>query len=179
MLLFCPLLLIVSIRLSVGAELDNTFERSLVSGVTWDLPAVEIEAVYKELRSFSDLEVVIESKAWTQIDQVIPQRTSSRTLVAGGVDVLTYESNTSFTCQSMATAYTPFAFCSGVVDYPFLVPAGGSSLSLELAARAAASIYNVFLNADCLADVKRAICASIYLRCVENGTCIRFIYFYW
>lgn len=74
-----------------------------------------------------------------------------------------------FTCVPFPTTYTPLSFCSGVVDYSFLLASGETEDTLEQAARNAALYMNPFLDTGCLSDYKRLICASVYLRCVDNG----------
>ncbi len=77
--------------------------------------------------------------------------------------------SSSFTCEKLPSAYDPHIFCSGVVDYDFVIATGTSSAKLDAQARAVASGYNSFLNNGCLTDIKRAICSAVYLRCLPNG----------
>ena len=74
-----------------------------------------------------------------------------------------------FTCKSLPAGYDPMTFCSGVVDYPFLVLDSSSLGALEASARALAAMGIPFLKTSCLTDIKRFICANIYLECVSNG----------
>jgi hypothetical protein len=75
----------------------------------------------------------------------------------------------SFECVSFPAEYSPQVFCSGVVDYPFMVPSGESVESLEEYVRLESLYMNAFLAPSCLSDYKRLICASIYLECVPGG----------
>lgn len=98
-------------------------------------------------------------------------RTQSETAAANSF-VLTsssLESSSSFTCETLPIGYSPFTFCSGVVDYPFIVEAGSSLADLELATRSALTPFNIFISPECMTDVKRLVCASVYKRCVDNG----------
>jgi len=75
---------------------------------------------------------------------------------------------TSFQCNTFPQAYTPTRFCSGVVDYPYLVPPGYADSDLELIARTyAASLGISLFKTACLTDIKRYICANVYSKCVS------------
>lgn len=74
-----------------------------------------------------------------------------------------------FTCQSLPQPYDPHYFCAGVVDYPFVVADGVTVLDMELQARGAVQYLTSFINAPCLSDMKRLICASLYQPCVGKG----------
>ena len=85
---------------------------------------------------------------------------------------------TTFTCVSLPTTYDPFTLCSGVVDYPFMMPFNSTLTTMDAAARAATSSGLAFLNSLCLTDLKRMICATVYRPCVTNGNCNLFLLFY-
>ncbi len=78
-------------------------------------------------------------------------------------------SSSPFSCESLPAAYDPHLFCSGVVDYGFVVWAGTNASDLDLQARGIAANFNQFINSPCLSDVKRLICSNIYLQCVPDG----------
>lgn len=75
----------------------------------------------------------------------------------------------SFTCQTLPTDYDPTYFCSGVVDYPFLVWNGLSIPFMEGWVRALSAYAHYFTSGSCRSHVKRQICAQVYNPCVENG----------
>lgn len=75
----------------------------------------------------------------------------------------------SHTCERLPASYTPYLFCSGVVDYAFYVPAGMSASDLDHQARTYGAYYTTYLNTRCLSDAKRMLCASFYLPCAEGG----------
>lgn len=82
-----------------------------------------------------------------------------------------------FTCQSLPQPYDPHYFCAGVVDYPFVVADGVTVLDMELQARGAVQYLTSFINAPCLSDMKRLICASLYQPCVGKGeNCTLYIF---
>lgn len=79
-------------------------------------------------------------------------------------------SSANFSCVSFSSTYSPEIFCSNVVDYPFYLPANTTLQELEREARERASAYPTsYLDGKCLSNVKRNICASLYLQCVPNG----------
>jgi hypothetical protein len=83
----------------------------------------------------------------------------------------------SFTCASFPSVYTPYMFCSGVVDYPYYLMDGLTAEDLDLQARTLGSYFTSYLNTQCLTDVKRYLCASIYLPCVSGGESLsRFLF---
>eukprot|EP01038_Epipyxis_sp_PR26KG_P008373 gene8373-11329_t len=74
-----------------------------------------------------------------------------------------------FTCESLDTKFDPTVFCSGVVDYPFIVFKNGYSKSaLNSIAKSQGMYYNSFINVGCLSDVKRLICTTLYKPCVTG-----------
>lgn len=74
-----------------------------------------------------------------------------------------------FTCETLPLTYSPDLVCSGVVDYPFLVPYGSTADDLDQAARLIAKAALPLLSTSCLSDMKRLLCSRLYLRCVDNG----------
>jgi hypothetical protein len=62
-------------------------------------------------------------------------------------------------------AYSPYDFCSGVVDYDFYVPVNATLASLG--SQASFLGYNVpaLFPSRCLTDFKRLICANVYRPC--------------
>lgn len=74
-----------------------------------------------------------------------------------------------FTCMTLPPKYDPTMFCSGVVDYAFVVMHGTDLSSLDKKARLVATQVNSFINSPCLSDFKRLVCARIYLQCVPGG----------
>lgn len=75
-----------------------------------------------------------------------------------------------FQCSNFPDTYDPKQFCSGVVDYPFVLMDGYTKEILETKARTYANLLGVpILKTSCLSDIKRYICANIYLKCVTNG----------
>jgi hypothetical protein len=74
-----------------------------------------------------------------------------------------------FSCVSFPAEYSPLSFCSGVVDYAFILNSGDSMDTLEQMVRTEALFMNPFMDVMCLSDYKRLICANIYLKCVDNG----------
>ena len=72
-----------------------------------------------------------------------------------------------FSCDSLPAAYNPLIMCSGVVNYPFTVGAGGAEELNSIASTLASGLVN-FINTGCLTDMKRYICASVYLPCVPG-----------
>ena len=60
-------------------------------------------------------------------------------------------------------------FSSGVVDYKFLLSSSQTLSDLDQSARQAAAGLVPFMRATCLSDVKRLICANVYLECAPNG----------
>ena len=88
-----------------------------------------------------------------------PLSPSSRDLSTGG-----------FVCESFGHAYDPTRFCSGIVDYPYVLPDGYTDAILETTARTYARLMGIpFFKATCLTDVKRYICANVYAKCAANG----------
>lgn len=75
----------------------------------------------------------------------------------------------SFSCLALPKEYDPHYFCSGVVDYPFIVPEGITLQMMEEQARGSALYLTSFINAPCLSDMKRLICSSLYQPCVPQG----------
>ena len=84
---------------------------------------------------------------------------------------LTEDAPPPFTCERLP-ALDPFTVCSGVVDYEFVSLGDNATTSLNLMneyAKLYAAGLNGFINEHCLSDMKRFICAQIYLPCVPNG----------
>ena len=82
----------------------------------------------------------------------------------------------SFSCEQLPKAYDPYTFCSGVVDYDFLVPYGSTKSDLNTIAVQSAEQFITFINASCLNDVKRYICSQVYLKCAPNRKfCLYFL----
>jgi hypothetical protein len=78
----------------------------------------------------------------------------------------------SFSCASFPATYDPFLFCSGVVYYPFFLPNGMTLHFMDKLAQTYANYYPAsILNTNCLSNVKRDICAAIFMPCVPNGKC--------
>jgi len=74
-----------------------------------------------------------------------------------------------FTCPSLPTTYTPYLFCSGVVSYPFFLPNGMNTTDLDKSARTLAQNFpQSILSSSCLSDVKRLLCATVYVPCVPK-----------
>jgi len=59
-------------------------------------------------------------------------------------------------------------FCSGVVDYSFILPLGLSKQSLESYVRAESQRAIPLASTQCQSDIKRVICAKYYLPCLAN-----------
>jgi hypothetical protein len=77
---------------------------------------------------------------------------------------------TSFSCQAMPAKYTPYMFCSGVVDYSVFIPSTSSLKALDKQASSLANYYPAsILSAKCLSEVKRDICSIIMRPCVPKG----------
>ncbi len=75
-----------------------------------------------------------------------------------------------FSCMSFPPAYSPFLFCSGVVDYSFIVPTGYTIADLDKQASAIANYYPPsILSSKCLSGVKRNLCASVFMPCVDKS----------
>jgi len=76
-----------------------------------------------------------------------------------------------FVCQTQpSAAFNPTVFCSGIVDYPYIIPDGYSDEILESAARGMATSMGVgFFKTSCLTDIKRFICANVYMKCANGG----------
>jgi hypothetical protein len=77
----------------------------------------------------------------------------------------------SFTCSRLPAAYDPYTVCSGVVDYDFYTTGLNETLALEGMndiAKDFGKQLNNFINAPCLGDMKRWICAQVYLPCVPG-----------
>ena len=82
----------------------------------------------------------------------------------------------SFSCEQLPKAYDPYTYCSGVVDYDFLVPYGSTKSDLNTIAVQSAEHFITFINASCLNDVKRYICSQVYLKCAPNRKfCLYFL----
>ena len=82
---------------------------------------------------------------------------------------LKLESNSpSFTCESLPSSYDPSVFCSGVVDYSFVLPLGQSKESFESYVRAESQRAIPLASTQCQSDIKRVICAKYYLPCLDN-----------
>ena len=91
---------------------------------------------FKELRSFPG----VANKSSGFIDIYFPSQAHIADVQSGSaehqdafalraarsVDITDLELAGSFTCTSLASVYDPFTFCSGVVDYAFVLPAGAS-----------------------------------------------------
>lgn len=65
--------------------------------------------------------------------------------------------------------YSPYDFCSGVVDYDFLVPTDATLASLGAAAFFFGSSVPPLFPHTCLSDFKRLVCASVYVPCVLDS----------
>jgi hypothetical protein len=74
-----------------------------------------------------------------------------------------------FTCAVLPQKFDPHYFCSSVVDYPFILPQGVTVADMEVAVRQSVASLISFINAPCLSDYKRLMCAETYLPCVPNG----------
>jgi hypothetical protein len=80
------------------------------------------------------------------------------------------EASKTFTCAVLPQKFDPHYFCSSVVDYPFILPQGVTVADMEIAVRKSVASLISFINAPCLSDYKRLMCAETYLPCVPNGT---------
>lgn len=90
--------------------------------------------------------------------------------ILGSMGAVDLTSSSSFTCEQLPSDYSPYLFCSGVVDYAFFVPAGLSISDLDNEARTTANYYPAtLLSTSCLDNIKRDICAMIFMPCVSNG----------
>ena len=75
-----------------------------------------------------------------------------------------------FVCASYSSTFNPTEFCSGVVDYDYIIPDGYTTETLEVISRGFAESLGIpFLNTACLTDIKRYICANVYTKCATNG----------
>jgi len=94
------------------------------------------------------------------VDKEEPATGRGRALSPGG-----------FVCQAQPpAAFNPTVFCSGIVDYPYIIPDGYSDEMLESAARGLATSMGVgFFKTSCLTDIKRFICANVYMKCADGG----------
>lgn len=88
----------------------------------------------------------------------------------------TFAGFTSSSCASLPSSYSPFMFCSGVVDYPFFLMFNESMSHLETEARAQAAGLLAFLNTSCLSDAKKMICARVYRPCKAGKNLFETIY---
>ena len=77
----------------------------------------------------------------------------------------------SYTCSDsfIGAPYSPSSFCSGVVDYSFYLPNGTTLEGLNSEASNRAAKVIPLLSTMCLTDLKRQICANIYLPCSSSG----------
>ena len=77
----------------------------------------------------------------------------------------------SYTCSDsfIGAPYSPSSFCSGVVDYSFYLPNGTTLEGLNTEASNRAAKVIPLLSTMCLTDLKRQICANIYLPCSSSG----------
>lgn len=73
-----------------------------------------------------------------------------------------------FSCEHLPADYTPYLFCSGVVQYDFFVTNGTTAADLDTQARGLAAYANTLLPTSCLSDMKKLICASVYNPCVAG-----------
>ena len=73
----------------------------------------------------------------------------------------------SYTCSDsfIGAPYSPSSFCSGVVDYSFYLPNGTTPEGFNTEASNRAAKIIPLLSTMCLTDLKRQICANIYLPC--------------
>jgi len=75
----------------------------------------------------------------------------------------------SFTCEVFGFTYLDF--CLGVVDYAFMVPTVDYATSAQVVAGMGMSAWgasvnmNRFVSSACRTDMKRYICAQVYLPC--------------
>jgi hypothetical protein len=76
---------------------------------------------------------------------------------------------TSFVCAP-PIAYSPSIMCSGIVDYSYVLPSGASAEDMNNWAISAATGLSSFMNSACLSDLKRLICANVYLPCATGIT---------
>ena len=104
-------------------------------------------------------------------DQRVVSISKSRYLSEGSTvsEATTAATNPPFKCVTFPKEYSPFSFCSGVVDYPFVLWNNVTMQDLEAIARAGTTFLNPFLGSPCLSDIKKLICANVYLECVPNG----------
>ena len=65
------------------------------------------------------------------------------------VVALEHTSASTFSCERLPDAYTPYLFCSGVVTYDFYVPVGVDSASYDVQARELAVAANTLLPTAC------------------------------
>ncbi len=77
-----------------------------------------------------------------------------------------------FTCENLSSTYSPYVTCSGIVNYSFYMPAGSTIQTLELSARSLLSGLSLPIGDTCLSAIKKAICAEVYLPCLNGGNVI-------
>lgn len=65
--------------------------------------------------------------------------------------------------EKFPSIYSPYFLCSGVVNYDFYLPPNESMESLNLKAISMMNPSWGFLNAHCKSDMKRLVCAMVYL----------------
>ncbi len=58
--------------------------------------------------------------------------------------------------------------CAGVVDYDYVLPDGQSATDMNNYAIGAAAGLSNFINSACLSDLKRLLCANVYLPCAPG-----------
>lgn len=109
-----------------------------------------------------------ENNISTSASQPLHVSLSDKVLAKHHVAAPTVTSVTTFTCSSFPVAYDPYTFCSGVVDYAFVIPTGSSLLTLETEARALSDNAMAIFTTACLSDMKKLFCAMVYKPCIEN-----------
>ena len=75
----------------------------------------------------------------------------------------------SFTCQTLPTAYSPFTFCSGTVNYPFFVSSSSSLAELDALVTLYVQNLTIPIGNPCLSNFKKLACGQFYLKCVPEG----------
>jgi hypothetical protein len=89
-------------------------------------------------------------------------------------DISIQRVNDQFTCAKFDEEYSPYFFCSGVVDYDFILFQNESLMDLNTKALSQAMYLNEFIDNKCLSDAKRLICSRVYQPCVTNGLIVSF-----
>lgn len=70
-----------------------------------------------------------------------------------------------FTCANLSYVQDVTSMCAGTVDYSFYLPTAYTLDDLNDLAIRNVAMVNKYANTQCLSNIKRFVCAAVYLKC--------------